>query len=186
MVGCTEPATAALNTVTLQVDKGVKEKLKFLIDTGAQLSFCKYASVKEGSVYDPKRVVNVRGISSCTERTLGETEMGLSTENYETTHIFHIVGNGIRIPYDGILGQDFFVSKRATIDYKKKEIIMGDMILKFDDRVSSDEQVKEMSIVLKARCETKVPTNSGELKVRLISKTELLPGIIMAETLTVV
>jgi hypothetical protein len=39
--------------------------------------------------------------------------------------------------------------------------------------------------VLKARCETvvKVPTNSEELKVGLISKTELLPGIIMAETL---
>jgi len=33
MVGCTETATAALNTVTLQVDKGAKEKLKLLIDT---------------------------------------------------------------------------------------------------------------------------------------------------------
>ena len=40
MVGCTEPATAALNTVTLQVDKGAKEKLKFLVDTGVQLSLC--------------------------------------------------------------------------------------------------------------------------------------------------
>ena len=50
MVGCTErTATAELNTVTLQVDKGVKEKLKFLIDTGAQFSLCKYASIKEGS-----------------------------------------------------------------------------------------------------------------------------------------
>ena len=33
MVGCTEAATAALNTVTLKVDKGAKEKLKLLIDT---------------------------------------------------------------------------------------------------------------------------------------------------------
>ena len=188
MVGCTEPATAALNTVTLQVDKGVKEKLQFLIDTGAQLSLCKHTSIKEGSVYDPKRVVNVRGISCCTERTLGETEMGLSTENHETKHIFHVVGNGIRIPHDGILGQDFFMSKRARIDYKKREIIMGDVRLKFDDRVLSGKQVKEISIFLKARCETvvKVPTNSKELKVGLISKTELLPGIIMAETLTAV
>ena len=97
MVGCTEPATAALNTVTLQVDKGVK-KLKFFIDTGAQLSLCKHTSIKEGSVYDPKRVVNVRGISSCTERTLGETEMGLSTENHKTKHIFHVACDGIRIP----------------------------------------------------------------------------------------
>jgi hypothetical protein len=85
MMGFTEPATAALNTVTLQVDKGGKEKLKFLVDTGAQLSLCKYASIKEGFVYDPRRVVNGRGISS-TERTLGEIEMSLSIENYETTH----------------------------------------------------------------------------------------------------
>jgi hypothetical protein len=46
-VGKTEPATEALNTVTLQVAKGVNEKLKLLIDAGAQLSLCKYASIKE-------------------------------------------------------------------------------------------------------------------------------------------
>ena len=45
-----------------------------------------------------------------------------------------------------------------------------------------------MNVVLKARCDTvvKVPTNSEELKIGFIRKTELLPGIIMAETLTVV
>jgi hypothetical protein len=31
MVGCTEPATAALDTVTLQVDKGGKKTLKFYL-----------------------------------------------------------------------------------------------------------------------------------------------------------
>ena len=46
-------------------------------------------------------------------------------------HIFHIVGNGIRIPYDGILG-DFFISKRARIDYTKREIVMVNVKLKFD------------------------------------------------------
>jgi hypothetical protein len=107
MVGCTETAIAALNTVTLQVDKGAKEKLKFFIDTGAQLSLCKYDSIEEGSVYNPQRIVNVRGISSGTERTIGEIEMKLSTESHKTMHVFHIVGDGIRIPYDGILGQDF-------------------------------------------------------------------------------
>lgn len=188
MVGCTELATAALNTVTLQVDKGVREKLRFLIDTGAELSLCKYASIREGSVYDPTRVVNVRGISSCTERTLGEFEMVLSTENYETAHTFHIVGDGIRIPYDGILGQDFFENKRAKIDYKKREMIMGDVRLKFDDKSLSREQVREVRTVLKPRCETvvRVSTNSEELGTGLISKTELLPGVVMAETLTVV
>jgi hypothetical protein len=107
--------------VTLGADEGVKETLKFLFDTGDQLSLCKYASIKQGAVYDPKRVVNVRGISSCTERTLCEIEMRLSIGNYETKHTFHIVGDRIRIPYDGILGQDFFISKRARIDHKKRD-----------------------------------------------------------------
>jgi hypothetical protein len=51
----------------------------------------------------------VRGTSQYTERTLGEIKMGFSTENYATTHIFHIVGDAIRIPYDGILGKDFII-----------------------------------------------------------------------------
>jgi hypothetical protein len=84
------------------------------------LSLCKYVSIKEGSVYDPQRIVHVRGISSGTERTVGEIEMKLSTENHKTMHVFQIVGDGIRIPYDGILGQDFFVSKKRKIDYKKR------------------------------------------------------------------
>jgi len=70
-------------------------------------------------LYDPQRIVNVRGISSGTERTIGEIEMKLSTQNHKTTHVFHIVGDGIRIPYDGILGSDFFVSKRAKLYYKR-------------------------------------------------------------------
>jgi hypothetical protein len=87
-------------------------------------------------VYDPKRIVNVRGISSCTERTLGEIEMGLSTENHETKHIFHVFGDGIRIPYDGILGLDFFIRGLELII---REMIMGDVRLKFNDRVLSDK-----------------------------------------------
>jgi hypothetical protein len=65
---------------------------------------------------------------------------------------------------------------------------MGDVGLQFDDKVSMDETGNPISIILKARCETvvKVPINSKELKVGLISKTELLPEILMAEALTVV
>ena len=62
---------------------------------------------------------------------------------------------------------------------------MCDTKLKLLDKILSDNQSKAMSIVLKDRCETvvKVPTHSGELKYWLISKTELLPGIVMTETL---
>jgi hypothetical protein len=107
------------------VNRGDKEKLRVLVDTRAPLSLCKYDSIKQGSVDDPGKGVDVRGISSSTERTLGETEMNLSTADYETTHIFHVVGDGIRIPYDAISGQDFFESKKAKIDFKNRETVMG-------------------------------------------------------------
>jgi hypothetical protein len=65
---------------------------------------------------------------------------------------------------------------------------MGNVKLKSDDKVLSDERVGEGSIVLKARCETvvEVPMNSVELKTGLISKTELLPGVIISEPPAVV
>ena len=65
---------------------------------------------------------------------------------------------------------------------------MCDTKLKLLVKILSENQFKGMSIVLKAMCETvvKVLTHSGELKFWLISKTELLPGFVMAETLTVV
>jgi len=176
MVGCTEPGNAILNKFMIKVDKGVKEKLKFFVDIRAQLILCKYSSIKEGSVYYPRKVLNVRGILSC---RLGEIEIGLSTEDHQTTHIFHIVGDGIRIPYDAILGEDFLISKRAKIDYMKREIVMGNVKLKFDDKILSEEKVREGSILLKARYKTvvKVPKNSEQLKTGLNSKTEALPGV---------
>jgi hypothetical protein len=99
-----------------------------------------------------------------------------------------VVGDGIRIPYDGILGQEFFASKKAKIVFKNRETVMGEVKVKFDVRLRSDERGKQITIVLKHRCETivKMPTDSKELKVGLIKRTELLPGIVMAETLTVV
>jgi hypothetical protein len=84
----------------------VKEKLKYLIGMGAQLSLCKYATIKEGSVCEStkcERYINLYREKTC------EIEMGLSSENYETAHIFQIVGDRIQIRYGGILGQDFFI-----------------------------------------------------------------------------
>jgi hypothetical protein len=46
--------------------------------------------------------------------------------------VFHVVSDGIRIPYDGIQVKTF-TSKKAKIDFK--EIIMDDVKLKFDDKV---------------------------------------------------
>jgi hypothetical protein len=181
ILGCTREATTVLNTVTVKMNIGVKNEMKLLVDTEAELCLLKHSSLKEGTVYNPSITLNVRGISNETERTLGEVDPKLIVGNYETEHKFHVVGSGMNIPCDGILGKDFFESKQATIDYVGKEITMGKVALKFDNNKQTRAQNKEILVVLKPRSETivKLPTKSDELETGLIDSTEIAPGIII-------
>jgi hypothetical protein len=91
--------------------------MRFLLVSGANLCLCKHGSIREGTVYNSAKSVKVKGISNVIENTLGEIELELSTGDHETEHKFQVVGDGINIPYDGILGKDFFEDKKAKIDY---------------------------------------------------------------------
>jgi hypothetical protein len=66
----------------------------------------KYSSIKDGSVYKPNTALTVRDILNKSGQTLGE----VGTK-------FHVVRDVINISYDGILGNDFFESKQAIIDF---------------------------------------------------------------------
>jgi hypothetical protein len=125
-----------------------------LIDTGAELCLLKHSSIKDGTVHRPDTALSVRGISNEIERTLGEVNAKLIVGNYETEHRFQVIGDGINIPYDGIPGKDFFESKQATIDYVRKETVMGKVILKFDKERQPESSNKEVRVTLKPRCET--------------------------------
>jgi hypothetical protein len=178
----------ALNTVTVQADIRIGSGLKLLIDTGAEKCLLKYTSIEDGTVYNPKKALHVRSISNGIEKTLGETNVKLTVGNYETEHKFQVIGDGANIPCDGILGQDFFESKGATIEYIRKEIVMGELRLKFDHNTPAEEQNKEIRFTLKPRCETviRIPTIMEGPKTVLLEKTEIAPGVIVARALTVV
>jgi hypothetical protein len=72
----------------------------------------------------------------------------LSTETHETDHKFQIAGDGINIPCDGLLGKDFFENKKAKIDYERREIVMGDERIQFDDNSLVKEQGAETVVTL--------------------------------------
>jgi hypothetical protein len=67
--------------------------LKFLIDTGAEISIVKNASLKPGFNYKPTKGINVKGISSALLRTEGTITLKLLTPTHETTHTFHVMGD---------------------------------------------------------------------------------------------
>jgi hypothetical protein len=135
--------------------------------------------MKDGTVYRPDTTLSVRGISNEIERTLGEVDAKLIIGNYETEHEFQVVGDRINIPYDGILGKDFFESKQATTDHMRKEIFMGKVILKIDQERQPEKSNKEIQVILKARCETsaRLPARSKELETGLIEQRLLLESL---------
>jgi len=60
---CEKHCKSKLNTITVRVHSSKTNKLKFLTDTGAEISIIKGASLKPGVKYESTKGINVRGIS---------------------------------------------------------------------------------------------------------------------------
>jgi hypothetical protein len=141
---------------------------------GAEILIIKGASFKPGFDYEPANRINVKGISNALLRTTGKTTLKLLTPTHETTQIFHVTGDSFDCPYDGILGQDFWKSKRATINCCDRKITMGEVTINFDDE--TNRGVRETpQLTLKARTEN---------ILQLPTKREIVPGVYLAESLT--
>jgi hypothetical protein len=165
------------------VDLSKAKKLKFLIDTGAEISIVKSTSLKPGFEYDPPKGINVKGITNALLRTEGTITLTLLTPTHETKHTFHVMGSSFECQYDGLLGRDFWENKEATINYCDRTIIMGEVVLDFDNKTDRAAS-KHCKLTLKARTEhiVKLPTTFKGHGV--ISKKELVPRIFLAESLT--
>jgi hypothetical protein len=100
---CEKHFKSRLDTVTVRDDLSKTERLTFLIDTGAEKSIVKDSSLNPGSNYEPTKGINVRGISNTLLKTERTMILGIFTPTQETTHTFHIMGDGFDCQYDGIL-----------------------------------------------------------------------------------
>jgi hypothetical protein len=47
------------------------------------------------------------------------------------------MGDTFNYHYDGILGQDFWKDKKATINYCDRTITMGEIVINFDNETNS-------------------------------------------------
>jgi hypothetical protein len=100
--------------VTLTVDVSRTDKLKFLIDTGTDTSVVRDSSLKPGCDFKPDNVIEIKGISKGVMKTKGTVNLKLSTDTYETTRDFHVIGDSFQLQYDGILERDFWERKNAV------------------------------------------------------------------------
>jgi len=78
-----------LDTVKVGVDLSKTEKLKFLIDTGGEISIVKGASLNPGFNYEPTKGINVRGISNALLKNEGTVTLKIFTHTRDYTYISH-------------------------------------------------------------------------------------------------
>ena len=122
-----------MDTITLRVPSSKREKLQLLIDTGAEISIVKGKSLKPGTNYEPTKGIYMKGMSNALITNEGTVTLKLLTSSHETTHSFHIMGENFDCQYDEILGQDFWINKRANINYCDRKITMGEVTINLDD-----------------------------------------------------
>jgi hypothetical protein len=70
------------------------EKLRFLIDTGAEISIVRGNRLMPGIDYEPTKCIDVKGLSDVLFRTEGTVLLKLFNLTHETTHLFHVMGDG--------------------------------------------------------------------------------------------
>jgi hypothetical protein len=128
----------------MRVNLGETERLKYLIDTGAKISIVSGTRLRPEINYEPTKDLSVKGISDALLRTDGTVLLKYFTTTQETTHLFQVMGDSLDCRYDGILGQNFWKDKRATIDYCNV-ITMGEIVMDFDDEPEETTDVNHIS-----------------------------------------
>ncbi|XP_063975940.1 uncharacterized protein LOC135161895 [Diachasmimorpha longicaudata] len=96
--------------------------LKFLVDTGAAVSLVKASSIRNYKIINPEPII-LNGIKpNAPIMTLGQTELNLSVNSNSFFNKFHVLNSDTGIPFDGLVGQDFFQKHNCKINYQNSTI----------------------------------------------------------------
>lgn len=80
---CVSHVKSDLDMISLSIDSRGTRKLKFLIDTGAEISIIRTSSLTPGVNYQLHKGVDIKGISNTIMRMEGTIELKLFTETHE-------------------------------------------------------------------------------------------------------
>jgi hypothetical protein len=180
---CESHIKSDLDTISLSIDSRDTRKLKFLIDTGAEISIIRSSSLTPGVEYQLQEGVDIKRITNTVMKTEGTINLKLFTDTHETIHSFHVLRENSNMHYDAILGKDFLEERGSVIDYCSRQIIMNnEVVVNFDSKptVNTTELCR---LIFKARTETIVRVTTASKGLGLLSKSELIPGVCLAASL---
>lgn len=116
--------------------KSPNQSLKFVIDTGASVSLIKISSLN--SYNTNSNIIKLKDIFPNTSmNTCGKNEVDLKYHNHSFTSKFQLIDDSTNVPFDGLIGMNFFVEHACNIDFKNFNISMSEFSIKIPFQVNS-------------------------------------------------
>ncbi|CAL1681033.1 unnamed protein product [Lasius platythorax] len=169
----TPRGTTGLDLITLSIRETKNGKANMLYDSGATISLIKVNQLKgETAIYKDK--ITLIGITGHKARTIGKMYATIDLDGRKIKHAIYVVRNDFPMEHEGILGIDFLRKQQVSCDYKKRELKIGNAVLKL---------LPYDKITLKPRSETIVQAATDRNEIGVIQAEETAPGIYIGRCL---
>ena len=105
----------------------MNDTIKLMLDTGSELNILKIEKISSLQIVNLEETVFLKGIDSVIIPSIGTIEHTLMGH----TAKFHIVPDEFFIPFDGILGSEYYTKAKAKINFLTNHLIVGEKSIKF-------------------------------------------------------
>jgi hypothetical protein len=90
--------------VELAIEESKTGKIRFLLDTGADISLVKSSMLASGTEFDPDQKVKIKSVNGSIIETHGTLVLHILGGGVVNPFKFHLVNKQVDLVYDGILG----------------------------------------------------------------------------------
>ena len=105
----------------------MNDTIKLMLDTGSELNILKIKKISVFQIVNLDETLFFKGIDSAIIPSIGTKKLTLMSHTVK----FHIVPDGISIPFDGILGSEYYTNAKAKINFLTNHLIVGEKSIKF-------------------------------------------------------
>ena len=111
----------------------MNDTIKLMLDTGSELNILKIKKISPLQIVNLEETVFLKGIDSVIIPSIGTIEHTLMGHTVK----FHIVPDEFFIPFDGILGSEYYTNAKAKINFLTNHLIVGEKSIKFQQNHES-------------------------------------------------
>lgn len=164
-----------------------------MVDTGASASLIKACKLTPDTKFNSKEKLTLLGLSPNNPvKTIGTCNIPLENESNAFMVKFHILNEATNVPYDGLLGKDFFQNESAVIDYDNQTLLLKSLstplkLLSENSKSTQKTVVNDncYAFKLNPRSETlvEIPIENFDIREGILPEVEFQKGVYLSKAI---